>query len=64
MNTPLHTPCSQDAIANKVIYRPSAVYPLGKGALLNNTVDPTFAPIQRPSLAQTFIDLSNGEPAA
>jgi predicted extracellular nuclease len=51
-----------DAIKVGLIYKPSAVEPLGDYAILDSSVDPSFIDtLSRPVLAQTFTELATGE---
>lgn len=51
-----------DAIKVGVIYKPATVAPVGNYQLLTSSVDPRFVDDKnRPSLAQTFKQLANGE---
>lgn len=51
-----------DAIKVGIIYKPSAVTPVGSHAILSNTVDSRFIDtLNRPTLAQTFRQNSSGE---
>ena len=51
-----------DEIRVALIYKPAAVTPVDAFALLNSAVDPEFIDTQnRPALAQTFTQNSNGE---
>ncbi|MCA9449646.1 MAG: ExeM/NucH family extracellular endonuclease, partial [Candidatus Omnitrophica bacterium] len=51
-----------DAIKNALIYKPATVTPTGSFAVLDSSVDPLFNDIyNRPSLAQTFEEISTGE---
>ena len=51
-----------DAIKVGLIYKPSSVTPNGKFALLDSSIDPSFNDnLNRPVLAQTFEQRSNGE---
>ena len=47
-----------DDVTCGIIYKPGLLTPLGDLAILDNSVDPTFDPTNRPSLAQTFQDTS------
>jgi len=50
-----------DAIRVGLIYRPARVMPVGDYKILDSSVDPRFLDTKnRPSLAQTFIDLTTG----
>ena len=50
-----------DAIRQALIYKPSAVTPVGPFAVLDASVDPRFKDDEnRPALAQTFEDLATG----
>lgn len=50
-----------DAIRVGLIYRPSRVAPVGDFQILDSSADPRFIDTKnRPTLAQTFEDLSNG----
>jgi Ca2+-binding RTX toxin-like protein len=51
-----------DAIKVALIYKPARVTPVGAFAILSSAVDPQFIDAKnRPSLAQTFQQASNGE---
>lgn len=51
-----------DEIAVALIYKPSTVTPIGAAAILDSSVDPNFIDTKnRPALAQTFQQNSNGE---
>jgi hypothetical protein len=51
-----------DEIAVGLIYRPSAVSPVGAAAILDSSVDPLFNDdLNRPALAQTFVHNATGE---
>ncbi len=51
-----------DEIAVALIYKPSTVTPMGAAAILDSSVDPNFIDTKnRPALAQTFQQNSNGE---
>ncbi|GGI46616.1 putative extracellular nuclease [Agromyces flavus] len=51
-----------DEITTALIYKPSAVSPVGKYAKLDSTVDQRFDDdANRPALAQTFADVETGE---
>ncbi|MCD4714741.1 MAG: ExeM/NucH family extracellular endonuclease, partial [Clostridiales bacterium] len=50
-----------DEIRVAMIYKPASVSPLGDYAILDSTVDPRFIDtLNRPTLAQTFMDDSTG----
>ena len=50
-----------DEIRVGLIYKPGSVTPLGSYSILNTAVDPTFIDtLNRPTLAQTFVQNSNG----
>jgi uncharacterized protein len=50
-----------DVITTALIYKPAEVAPLGDHQVLDETVDPRFnTDLNRPALAQTFIDLEAG----
>ena len=50
-----------DEIRVALIYKPASVTPFGSHAILDSTVDPTFIDtLNRPTLAQTFVQNSNG----
>lgn len=49
-----------DAITTAFIYKPAEVARVGDFATLDSSVDERFLDIQRPALAQTFIDLETG----
>lgn len=49
-----------DEITCKILYQPSVVEPIGTLAVLNNSVDPTYQDIQRPTQAQSFRQKSTG----
>jgi len=51
-----------DAITTALIYKIATVEPLGEYAVLDDTVDPDFADINRPALAQTFAQVGGSEP--
>jgi uncharacterized protein len=51
-----------DAITTALIYKTATVEPLGEHAVLDSTVDPDFADINRPALAQTFAQVGGSEP--
>lgn len=51
-----------DVITTALIYKPSAVTPVGDHAVLDSSVDPRFNDdANRPALAQTFADVETGE---
>jgi predicted extracellular nuclease len=51
-----------DAIKVSLLYRPARVAPLGNFALLTSAADPRFIDtLNRPVLAQSFTDLTNGK---
>ena len=51
-----------DVITTALIYKPSAVTPVGEHAVLDSSVDPRFNDdANRPALAQTFADVETGE---
>lgn len=51
-----------DAIRVGFIYKPAAVTPTGSFSILDSSVDPRFlADLNRPSLAQTFVENATGE---
>lgn len=51
-----------DVITTALIYKPSAVTPVGDHAVLDSLVDPRFNDdANRPALAQTFADVETGE---
>jgi predicted extracellular nuclease len=51
-----------DAIKVGLIYRPAKVAPVGAHAILDSTVDPNFIDtLNRPVLAQTFVENGSGE---
>ncbi|MEO1035360.1 MAG: ExeM/NucH family extracellular endonuclease [Pseudomonadota bacterium] len=51
-----------DAIKVGFIYKPGTVTPSGPFAVLDSTVDPTFIDtLNRPVLAQTFVEVASGE---
>jgi predicted extracellular nuclease len=51
-----------DEIAVGLLYQPSAVVPQGSSAILDSSVDPDFIDTRnRPSLAQSFSEVSSGE---
>ncbi len=52
-----------DVITTALIYKPAEVAPVGEHAVLDETVDPRFnTDLNRPALAQTFVDLqTDGE---
>ena len=51
-----------DVIRQALIYKPAAVTPVGAFAVLDSSVDPTFLDEKnRPVLAQSFMENSNGE---
>jgi hypothetical protein len=50
-----------DAIRVGIIYKPGKVTPVGDFAILDSSVDPRFnSSIQRPALAQTFVENATG----
>jgi hypothetical protein len=50
-----------DAIKVGLIYKPAAVSPVGAHAVLDSSVDPRFLDTKnRPSLAQSFMDITTG----
>lgn len=50
-----------DAIAQKIIYKPAVVRPVGSIAVLDSSVDAEFDDTKnRPTLAQTFEDIATG----
>lgn len=50
-----------DEIRVAIIYKPATVTPVGPFAILNSMVDPTFIDtLNRPALAQTFVQNSGG----
>jgi hypothetical protein len=49
-----------DQITCKILYQPAIVEPIGTLAVLNNSVDPTYLDIQRPTQAQSFRLKSSG----
>jgi len=54
-------PIGGDAIRVAIIYKPASVTPSGASAILDESVDPTFLDSKnRPVMAQTFMDNSNG----
>lgn len=51
-----------DAIKQALIYKPGEVTPVGDFQVLDSSVDPKFVDTKnRPTLAQTFMDVSTGE---
>ena len=55
-------PIGTDAIRQALLYKPAAVTPVGDFAVLDSSVDPTFLDEKnRPVLAQSFMENSNGE---
>jgi predicted extracellular nuclease len=51
-----------DTIKVGIIYKPAAATPLGAHAIIDSSVDPRFVDdLNRPSLAQTFVENSTGE---
>lgn len=51
-----------DAIKVGFLYQPGSVTPLGDHAIIDSSVDPRFiSNLNRPSLAQSFIELASGE---
>ncbi len=51
-----------DEIAVGLLYRPGAVAPVGAAAILDSSVDPLFRDdLNRPALAQTFVQNATGE---
>ncbi|NDJ78336.1 MAG: ExeM/NucH family extracellular endonuclease, partial [Chloroflexi bacterium] len=51
-----------DAIKVGIIYQPASVTPVGSPAILDSSVDPLFVDtLNRPALAQTFMENSSGE---
>ncbi len=51
-----------DAIAVGFIYKPASVTPVGVTAILDSSVDPRFdSSVQRPALAQSFMENATGE---
>lgn len=58
---PGFTQLGEDAITVGLLYRPDAVRPMGAAAVLDQAVDSRFSSYNRPVLAQTFQQISNGE---
>ena len=51
-----------DAIKVALIYKPATITPLGGSAILDSSVDPSFIDTKnRPTLAQTFVEIASGE---
>ena len=51
-----------DEIAVGLIYKPATVVPVGSAAILNSMFDPGFIDtLNRPALAQTFVERATGE---
>lgn len=50
-----------DTIRVGMIYKPAKVTPVGNLAVLSSSVNPLFASTNRPALARTFQQVSNGE---
>ncbi len=55
-------PLGSDAIKVALVYRPAAVAPVGRFAILDDTVNKAYLDrFNRPALAQTFAEIASGE---